>query len=172
MLSARGLARSLARSQLHARSFSSARLARDSAALGTCRLLYPAMAGTQDSAPGLSTHRRGGREGGNARRNRSGGGENEDGAISLGLARSGLRPMHMCHGGWRRARGKGYREEPADGVGNCARASQPLTQRTSERTASFFFVSDGPRMFLRPPQPSPSASLEGIADPRKLRDLL
>jgi len=81
------------------------------------------MAGTQDLA---QDHRRRGDEKGRVTRR-----ENEDGAISLGsLAKRDRRCT--CAAGRGRVPGDRLGEEPADGVGNCARASQPL-ERTSER---------------------------------------
>lgn len=130
VLSARGLARSLARSQLPARFRPLVlRAIRPRSALVGC---HPAaMAGTQDSAPGptLSAGReekRGGIHGGRERGRRD----------LVGASGAGSDRCTCATRGWRGARGKGYGEESADGVGNCARASQPLAnERTSVRAS-------------------------------------
>lgn len=58
-------------------------------------------------------------------------GENEDGAISTGLAKRAPTDARVPRG-----LAEGHGEESADGVGNCARASQPLAnERTDERAS-------------------------------------
>lgn len=130
---------SLARSPVHSCPlvFVRSSCARFGCARHLSAVIPPAMAGTQDSAPGPAPSA--GREG-EARR--ATWREKTRTVRSRRGSRSGLRPMHVCHEGCRGARGKGYGEESADGVGNCARASQPLAnERASERASE---LSDEP----------------------------